>query len=454
MSVTSPGNDRYPLQSVGRARQAVTEAIVAFTTGFRLEQAPAEAVANARLAILDCLGVSVLANRFPPGKALGRFMAEHAAPGSCTVWGTTLATSPRDAALANGTLAHALDFDDRNHSSTYSLAVPFAIAEHHGLSGRALLEAFIVAREVRNSLDALFAHRGSGIGPGSKGWHSNGILGPVAAACAAARIMGLGADITRMAIGLAAGSAGALTRDGGTMAKPFRTGHAGATGLTCALLADSGFTADDTAIEGERGLLDALGPLEPEVVAPLAKGLGKEFHLAKSIRGKQFASCSASHPGIEAMLRLRERHVLTPAHVARITCDLKPFPLLRERPRSGVEARFSLPFCLALALVKGNIEPTDFCDANVADPMIVDLMSRVSHRDGDRLTVATPKGEVMSETLARAQDLVTWNEIATKFAQSAGAVLTSEGVGRICEQVRTLESLPDVRTLGAWLRAA
>lgn len=432
---------------------AITERLVAFATSFRLQDVPPEVVANAKLAILDCLGVAVLANAFEVGRALSRFMSDSAAAGPCTVWGTSTTASARDAAFANGTLAHGLDFDDRNHSTTYSLAVPFALCEQQGLPGRTLLEAFIVGREVRNCLDDLFAHRLAGVGPGSKGWHSNGILGPIASACAAGKVLELDAVRMRAAIGLAAGSCGALTRDGGTMAKPFRTGHAGATGLTCALLANSGFTADDVAIEGRRGLLDALGPLEPEVVAPLARKLGQEFQLSRPIRGKRFASCSASHPAIEAMLRLRRRHVLRAEEVARITCDLKPFPLLREAPRTGVEARFSLPFCLALALVKGTIDPADFNDAMVANAEISNVMGRVRHVLGDRLVVTTPKGETLVEPVTRAQDFTTWPEIATKFAQCAGAALDAGAIGAVCEQVHALETIAHVKQLGAPLRA-
>ena len=182
-------------------------------------------------------------------------------------------SSPRDAALLNGTLAHGLDYDDRNHASTYSLAASIAAAESSNDTGAKSLEAFVVGREVRATLDTLFSKRSSGIGPGAKGWHSNGILGPIASACAAGKVLGFDVDQTSAAIGLAAGSCGALTRDGGTMAKPFRVGHAAATGITCALLAREGFTSDETALEGRYGLLEALGPVPDEVLMSLGNKL-------------------------------------------------------------------------------------------------------------------------------------------------------------------------------------
>lgn len=452
--MSSAGPEQRP-HTGNESRAPLTQIVAGFAEGFRLAHAPAAAIENAKIAILDCLGVSVLANAFEVGRAMAKFLDATAAPGPCTVWGTARKVAPRDAVFANGTLAHGLDFDDRNHSSTYSLAVPFALGEQRGLQGAVLLEAFIVGREVRNSLDHLFAHRGSGIGPGSKGWHSNGILGPIASACAAGRALGLDPRTIQTAAGLAAGSCGALTRDGGTMAKPFRCGHAGATGLACAIMAQSGFTADAAAIEGARGLLDALGPLEPQVVAPLAKSLGREFQLAKPIRGKRFASCSASHPGIEAMLRLRQRLDLKVTDIVAIECDLKPFPLLRGRPASGVEARFSLPFCLALALVNGQVLPSDFNDQLVGDADVQRLIATVSHRPGsEHIEVRLVGGDVLSEPLQRATDFTTFDEIAVKFSACAEGILAPDNIARTVETVRGLERLEDARALGSLLRTS
>ena len=213
-----------------RSVDGLSQKLAEFTQSFELAQAPAAAIGNAKLAILDCLGVSVLATRQEIGDCLDKFAKANVSPGGCTVWGMETKASARDAAFLNGTLAHGLDYDDRNHSTTYTLAASIATAEETESNGRQALEAFIVGREVRASLDRIFSSRSSGIGPGARGWHSNGILGPIAAACSASRIYRLTPQQTLAAIGLAAGACGALTRDGGTMAKPFRCGHAAATG--------------------------------------------------------------------------------------------------------------------------------------------------------------------------------------------------------------------------------
>ena len=196
----------------------LSQKLASFSDSFKIVDAPKSALANAKLAILDCFGVSILAVTEEAGKSLLRVARQEEWSGPCSIWGSETSASARDAAFANGTLAHALDYDDGGHASTYLLAAAMAMAEREDASGEDLLGAFIVGREVRMALEPVFADRFEGIGPGARGWHANGIFGPVAAACAAGKIMGLDSDRTLHAIGLAAGSCGALA---GT-AEPWR----------------------------------------------------------------------------------------------------------------------------------------------------------------------------------------------------------------------------------------
>ena len=442
--------NEMPVQSAG-----LTRTLAGFACSFSIRSAPAVAIQNAKLAILDCLGVSVLAVSQEVGRATLAFARENSGQGPCTVWGTAITTSARDAAFCNGVLAHGLDYDDRNHSSTFTLAVATAVAEQHDLPGAKVLEAFIVGREVRNSLDKLFSERGSGIGPGAKGWHSNGILGAIAAACAAAHAIGLDEKTALAAIGLAAGSCGALTRDGGTMAKPFRTGHSAATGLTCALLAKNGFSSDETALEGRFGLLDALSPIPDAALHALGKNLGEKFHLESPIKIKPFASCTATHSATEAMLRLRQAHSIDPASVEAIECDLRPYPLVRENPKRGFEGRFSMPFCLAMALGRGRLDPEDFTDANLGDLVVQSLMRATTHVPGSaELTVKLRDGTKLTEVLRHPTNLIGADQVEAKFHRSADATLTDGIAGDVIGMVQTLDHLASVRQLTQKLRTS
>lgn len=423
-----------------------------FSLSFTLDRAPTIVIDNAKRAILDCLGVSVLATGQEIGDCVKKFAAANAAPGDCTLWGMEKTASSRDAAFLNGTLAHGLDYDDRNHSTTYTLAASLACAESACASGRQALEAFIVGREVRACLDRIFSSRSSGIGPGARGWHSNGILGPTAAACSASRLLKLNSSQTLAAIGLAAGACGALTRDGGTMAKPFRCGHAAATGVTSALLAQAGFSSDDTVLEGRYGLLEAVGPLSEEILQSLGKNLGVEWDLEHSLRIKPFASCTATHSGLEAMQRLMQRETITPEQVDAIECDLRPYPLVRAQPTRGYEGRFSMPFCLAMTLVHGTIKPDDFVNEKVHDPVIQNLIQRTRHHHDEILTVKTKDGKIISEPFKPIANLTHVEAVRDKFVRSTAAVLSPAQAAKIIESVSQLDSLPTVRNLTTSLR--
>jgi 2-methylcitrate dehydratase PrpD len=418
-----------------------------FAQSFELAQAPAAVISNAKLAILDCLGVSVLATRQEIGECLDKFAKSNVSTGDCTVWGMALKASARDAAFLNGTLAHGLDYDDRNHSSTYTLAAAVATAESTRANGRQALEAFIVGREVRASLDRIFSSRSSGIGPGARGWHSNGILGPVAAACSASRIYRLNVQQTLAAIGLAAGACGALTRDGGTMAKPFRCGQAATTGVTTALLAQAGFSSDSTVLEGRYGLLEAVGPLNEDILESLGKNLGVEWDLAESLRIKPFASCTATHSGLEAMLRLRQRENISADDVDAIECDLRPYPLVRARPTRGYEGRFSMPFCLAMTLVHGTVKPNDFVNERLQDPRIQNLIQRTSHVKEEVLTVILKNGKKYSEPFQPIANFTEWPPVREKFMQSVSGAFSQRQAEQIVDRVGHLEELPAVHEL-------
>jgi len=427
-----------------------------FTVGFDLGSVPAKALENAKLAIFDCLGVAVLATRQEIGTILLNFARNTIGTGPCTIWGTALKTTPRDAALINGALAHGLDYDDRNHSSTYTLSASLAAAETRNSSGARLMEGFIAGREVRLALDGLFSKRSSGIGPGARGWHSNGILGPIAAACSVSKILELSIEQTRAAIGLAAGSCGALTRDGGTMAKPFRVGQAAATGLTCALLAKEGFTSDDSALEGRYGLIEALGPIPEEIIDDLAKNLGTSFELETiGVNVKPFASCTATHSGLEAMLRIMDKNSIIPADVESIEADLKPYPLVRQRPTRGFEGRFSMPFCLAMTMIYRSLDPGDFTDERLSEPLVQKLISYTHHMpDSPVLAVILKNGTRITEPIRPHTNLRGWDAVSQKFEKSVTGCLGKDQQQRILELVSRLDQVPSATELGRSLCTA
>lgn len=445
--------DETPSTSTTGTRD-LSRQIAEFTVSLSLDRLPANVLSNAKLAVLDCLGVSVLAAGEEIGGKLLQYARNNLGPGPCTVWGSDFTLNPRDAALVNGTLAHGLDFDDRGHASTYTLAAALAAGEGRGASGARALEAFIAGREAMMTLEPLFARRSSGIGPGARGWHSNGILGPIAAACAASKALELDVSQTLAAIGLATGSCGALTRDGGTMAKPFRVGHAASTGLTCAYLAQEGFTSDETAIEARYGLLDAVGPLQEDILEALGRGLGSDFRLGREVKLKRFGSCTATHDGVEAMLRMVQgKSPLAASDIDFIECDMHPYPLVRMQPERGFEGRFSMAYCLSLALLYGQLEPENFTDERARDPELRSMIGRIRHVPGsDSLVVHLKDGTTVSEPVRTPADLKGREAVLNKFDACVGGVLSDTQRAAVPDLVDRLELSPSVEPLMEALR--
>jgi len=425
----------------------ITGKIARFASSFRLEDAPEGVAENAKNAVLDCLGVAVAASAHDMGRVVKAFAAEAVAPGPCSVWGTDIVAGPRDAALLNGMLAHGLDFDDLNHSTTYLLATTFAVVQSYGLPGSRFLEAMIVGREVRYVLDGIFADRHAGIGPGARGWHPTGALGSFAAAAAASRALGLNVAQTTAAIGLGAGSCGALTRDGGTMAKPYRPGHVASAGIVAALLAKHGATADGAMIEGRAGLLDAIGIPEGMAVATGAD-LGKKFNLQSPIKAKKYPSAAAAHAPLEALLRLRETHRLSPDVIERIELDLRAHTALRDIPETGFEGLFSLRFCMAAGFVFGGLEPMHFTRECVENADVRNIMKRISDApESLSVEVVLKDGTRLIEALGERPALSTRPEIEGKFHRCVENILTPTQTDTAIEVVRDLENRPSIRDL-------
>src|SRR4051794_17534069 len=219
---------------------------------------PPKARARAQTAVLDTVGVTLAGSVEPAARIVQKVVAAEGGAPRSSVLGTAQRTSASAAALANGTAAHALDYDDMcfvslAHPSAPLVAAALAAAELAGASGRALLDGYVVGFELEGVL-------GHALNPAhyQRGWHCTSTLGTVGAAAAVARILQLDADATRRALAIAAPEASGLKENFGTMVKPLHAGLAARNAVLAALLARDGFTASEQAIEGDQGMLVAM----------------------------------------------------------------------------------------------------------------------------------------------------------------------------------------------------
>jgi 2-methylcitrate dehydratase PrpD len=442
----------------------------------RLDRVPEPAIESAGQLVLDTVGVALAGAREPAARiAAAVVRAEGGAPRALLL-GTTSRTSPTGAALANGTAAHALDLDDSHHPgfvhpSAVLLPALLALAEDRDAGGRRLLVSHLYGLDVAAALGNAL-----NIGHYALGWHATATLGTLAAAAACAKLLDLPAERTAVALSLAASQAGGVRRNFGSMAKPLHAGLAASAGMRSALLAEAGLSAGAAVLEGERGLFDLLTAGAGWHERDVRSVLDHRFELALAgLAIKRFASCGVTHPPIEAALQLRDEHGVTAPSVRRLDLVVNPrVPEIaaHDRPSSGLEAKFSLPHCLAVALLDGGAGLEQFTDDRATEPTVVDLGRRVhvtvdpgvgltGHMSwGCRLTATLADGRTVQTEVEMARgkwlgERLTRDELVAKFRGCAAAAgIAPEPAEHTLALLEGLDALPRVRELGRSLERA
>ncbi|TFV64727.1 MmgE/PrpD family protein [Geodermatophilus sp. DF01-2] len=348
----------------------------------------AETVHAVARAFLDTFAVAVAATGDPVDVALTGYVAGSTGPAS--VWAGTGSLPPEHAALVNGAVGHVLDYDDvtsplRGHPSIALLPALVAAAEAGGADGRRLSAAYAVGFEVICKLSKACA-----LDHYARGWHSTSTIGLLGATAAVAHLTGLGRDAVRDALGLAVAQAAGTRQNFGTMAKSFQAGSCGAAALRSVALAGAGMTASAEALDGGTGGFlrlystpEAAAALDAEL-ATLGQGPGEL--VTSGIDVKKYPLCYATHRTIDLLLDLRAEHGLTLADVDRVEMRANRgglAPLLHDRPTTGLEAKFSMQFAVAAALLDGEVKLRSFDDEQVRRPEIQGFLPRVTPTEDD-----------------------------------------------------------------------
>ena len=368
---------------------ALTVDLGRFIAGLRYPDIPRDALPVIHTGFTDCIGVMIAGRGEPPAQLLRAALAPP--PGEATLlFGAGTASAP-EAAWINGTAAHALDFDDvaqRGHPSTVLVPAILAEAQALGASGRQMVLAYAAGYEtwaelVRRDADA---HH-------NKGWHPTGIFGAIGAAAACASLRGLGAEQAAHAIALGASQSAGIMANFGTMTRPYHAGRAAHAGVMSARLAASGFTAAQDALEHPQGFLAAVSPAgRIDVVSPVEAG--RVWKLSKDrLSVKKYPLCFCTHRALDGMLDLLKDNPLDPARVARVrvsTSRRNTTILRNHRPQTGLEAKFSMEFAMACAIVAGRAGLAELTDGFVQRADIQTLMPRVSVDPDDREDPAAP----------------------------------------------------------------
>jgi 2-methylcitrate dehydratase PrpD len=452
-----------------------TQKVIDFVVKTRLEDIPAAGLAQARIGILDCVGVGLAGARQPAGAISAEWARKAGSAPQATVWGQGFKTSAHDAALVNGTAAHALDYDDVTwgligHPSVSLVPAVFALGEQVNASGRDVLLAYAVGFEVMAKIGRTTqpAHSLEG------GWHSTGTIGAFGATAACCKLLGLDAGQIGRALGIVYSMTSGNVKNFGTMCKPLHAGLAARNAVEAALWSELGFTSVPSPFDGYRNFHDVYSRGLPENMAPLAE-LGRDWELIlRGVTVKPYPCGVALHPAIDAVLDLKARHKIDVDRIAKIEVGMTRYTydkLSYLEPKTGLEAKFSMPFTVAWALVHPQVTLETFTDAAVTQPKILSLVRRTRNYVHDEIERKWKMGSrpvhvrlCMQDgtTLEKQVDIskgnpevaLTPEELRGKFEDCARFALADEGVRAAVERLAGIERLKSIRELTAVLAGA
>jgi 2-methylcitrate dehydratase PrpD len=360
-----------------------------FVTTTTYEQIPQEVVELGKKSILDGLGLALAGSRAETGFISRKYVQQlGVCNGKATIIGSTQKTSPRFAALVNGISIHADDFDDTQlagandrvygllmHPTVPVLPTIFALAEQHAVSGKEWMLAYHVGAEVECKIAEAIAPRHY-----QDGFHTTGTCGPFGSAAACAKLLKFDVQKTLNTFGLAASQSAGLRENFGTMTKPFQAGHAAESGLISAELAALGWTAAEQILEADRGFFHASGgSYDPSAIMDR---LGKPWTFASpGVSLKPYPSGSLTHPAMTELARLIDVHKIQATQVDKVDVGANhnmTTTLLHHQPKTGLEAKFSMEFCLSILLLDRKAGLGQFSDKVVQRRDVQEMIRRIN----------------------------------------------------------------------------
>ncbi len=398
-------------------------------------------------------------------------------PPESSLLGGKAKVAAANAVLANGALAHGLDFDDTRedaivHTGCVAVTTALAVGEAVGASGRTALEAMLAGVEVMCRVGLAV--------PGkfhARNFHPTALSGSFAAAAAAGKLYELTEDQLVHAFGICGSQASGIIQylADGSWTKRFHPGWAAHAGVVAALLAQTGFTGPESVFEGRQGFYQAFaGSYDGPRMEQLLESLGKVWEV-EHLTFKPYPCGSIAHPYMDCALRLRARHAIRPDQIAEIHCRTAEGPVSRlweplaakRRPPNGYAAKFSLPYLVAVMLVKGRAGLAEFTDEAVQDEAVLGAAAKVHYEldptiDYPRqfvghLRIRLTDGRVLEERQDHPRGgpeyPMTREELEAKFRGNAGLLLPVEKVEEVITAVGGMPALRQLSPLMTALRS-
>jgi 2-methylcitrate dehydratase PrpD len=457
----------------------LTKYVAQFVLNTKYENIPSDVLAFGKKSILDGFGLAFAGSVAESGPISRKYIQSLGlCEGKSTVIGSSLKAAPRFAAFVNGVSIHADDFDDTQlavakdrvyglltHPTAPVLPPSFAIAELGKVSGKDFLLGYHLGVEVETKLAEASSPRHY-----EDGFHSTGTFGTLGSATACAKMRGFPLEKILTTYGIAASEASGLRENFGTLTKPFHAGHAAENGVVAADLTSLGWTAAPQTLEAPRGFFHAYsGTYDPSAIIDR---LGNPWTFANpGVSLKPYPSGSLTHPAMTALLRLILKYNIVPAEVEKVdvgTNHNMPNALIHHHPQTGLQAKFSMEFCLSVLLLERRAVLGQFTDEYVRRTEVQEMIRRinfyvdpVAEKAGyDKMTsiitVHLKDGRTLKDQADFAKgspaDPMTFEETAAKFRGCAEyAKWPQSKTEKIIDFIMALESAPDMSAMSPLL---
>jgi 2-methylcitrate dehydratase PrpD len=443
--------------------ETTTSVLADFVASIEYASLPDELVRRVARQCLDLVGVALAGSSEPAARAVRRLGAS---VGPATVWGTAAQAGEADAAMANATAGHALDFDDMwlpgAHPTAPIFPAAFAIAEANGSSGQDLIAAQVAGYEVMGRLHSAVS--------GRYGWHPTGVFGTLGAAAAASRLLGLSGTATAIAFGIASSMAGGIDGQSGTMTKPLHAGLAAHAGVRAALLAADGFTASDAVFDGKRSFFSTFFATTTPQAWRLTADLGSTYYLLNPGIGiKMYPAGYYMHQSYEAALDIVLGENIDADDVASIRIGVPGSRFDRQFPRSSLDAKFSVQYMAAMAVLFRRLTADLFDEKIVFSAPVQSLLARISAYHEPRLpanpdiahnpvTIACRDGREFTTSVTMPKSHWSYplprEAWIGKFRANAASVLADPAVDGLVDAFDHLERASGLSHIAGLLRTA
>jgi 2-methylcitrate dehydratase PrpD len=456
-----------------------TEKIARFIVDTGYEDIPRDAVHKAKRTALDCVGAALAGISEPVSQAVTAYVTKLGGPAQASVFGAGVKASVPDAAMVNGSIAHALDYDDCGvkigHPSVLVLPAVLSLGEHLRASGQDVLTAYVVGLEIEGKLALHADFKLMQARLNHQTWY-----GSIGAAAACAKLLRLDATKTRMALGIAANFACGLSANHGSMAGAMAAGNACRNGVIAALMAQEGVTANPNIIEAKNGFYDTLVGAGHYDAERMAESLGNPFYIeSPGIGLKKYPSCYHTHRALDGVFQLIGEHRLSEKDIADVdvgTSERAMRVLAFSEPETPYQAKYSMPYCIAAAVVDHQVTLDTFTAHKLEDRGIVAARKKVhlSFPDvpiwpgladvgpdtefvGNPVTICTTDGRSYNARVdvPRGDPALplTDDELLAKYRDCGRSRLRSDDLERSVGWVLGLEKVADIGTLMAILRS-